>query len=276
MPLSILQFVMRTEQVLVLGDATAEDVFTQDTYIVSTKPLSVLCLPILNRAELIGILYVEHRWLSDMFTEERVEILNLLSSQAAISIENARLYGDLQGARDDYRALYDSAIEGLFRVSPQGALIRANPTLAGLLGFDTVDELTNGYRELLEKVFLEPKQSQEFLERLDKEEQVNAFEAKALTRDGREFWMSIAARLTSDGEAGEYIDGSIIDITARIESEQAEKQREIAEAATQAKSEFLANMSHEIRTPMNAIIGFSELTLDTELCLLYTSDAADE
>jgi len=264
-PLSIIQFVSRTKQVLVLGDATQEDVFTQDPYVVRGKPLSVLCLPILHRGELTGVLYVEHRWLSNVFTEQRVEVLNLLSSQAAISIENARLYGDLQGARDDYRALYDSAIEGLFRISGQGALIRANPTLAGLLGFDTVEGLLLEYRELLDRVFLEREKGQEFLSKLDESNQVTAFEAKALSRDGREFWMSIAARITDDKDVGEYIDGSIIDITARIESEQAEKQRQIAEAATQAKSEFLANMSHEIRTPMNAIIGFSELTLDTEL-----------
>lgn len=264
-PLSIIQFVSRTKQVLVLGDATQEDVFTQDPYVVRGKPLSVLSLPILHRGELTGVLYVEHRWLSNVFTEQRVEVLNLLSSQAAISIENARLYGDLQGARDDYRALYDSAIEGLFRISGQGTLIRANPTLASLLGFDTVEDLLLDYRELLDKVFLERDKAQEFLSGLDENKRVSAFEAKALTRDGREFWMSIAARITDDNEVGEYIDGSIIDITARIESEQAEKQRQIAEAATQAKSEFLANMSHEIRTPMNAIIGFSELTLDTQL-----------
>jgi len=264
-PLSIIQFVSRTKQVLVLGDATQEDVFTQDPYVVRGKPLSVLCLPILHRGELTGVLYVEHRWLSNVFTEQRVEVLNLLSSQAAISIENARLYGDLQGARDDYRALYDSAIEGLFRISGQGALIRANPTLATLLGFESVEDLILEYRELLDRVFLEREKAQEFLSRLDENKQVSAFEAKALTSDGREFWMSIAARITQDNEVGEHIDGSIIDITARIESEQAEKQRQIAEAATQAKSEFLANMSHEIRTPMNAIMGFSELTLDTEL-----------
>jgi len=264
-PLSIIQFVSRTKQVLVLGDATQEDVFTQDPYVVRGKPLSVLCLPILHRGELTGVLYVEHRWLSNVFTEQRVEVLNLLSSQAAISIENARLYGDLQGARDDYRALYDSAIEGLFRISSQGALIRANPTLAGLLGFDSVQGLLLEYRELLDRVFLEREKGQEFLSKLDENKRVTAFEAKALSRDGREFWMSIAARITDDKDVGEFIDGSIIDITARIESEQAEKQRQIAEAATQAKSEFLANMSHEIRTPMNAIIGFSELTLDTEL-----------
>ena len=264
-PLSIIQFVSRTKNVLVLGDATLEDVFTQDPYILRCKPLSILCLPILHRGELTGVLYVENRWLSNVFTERRLEVLNLLSSQAAISIENARLYGDLQGARDDYRALYDSAIEGLFRISGQGALIRANPTLASLLGFDSVDGLLLGYRELIDQVFLEREKAQEFLSKLDENNRVIAFEAKAKTQDDREFWMSIAARITDDKEAGEYIDGSIIDITARIESEQAEKQRQIAEAATQAKSEFLANMSHEIRTPMNAIIGFSELTLDTEL-----------
>ena len=264
-PLSIIQFVSRTKQVLVLGDATSEDVFTQDPYVIRSKPLSVLSLPILHRGELTGVLYVEHRWLSDVFNDQRVEILNLLSSQAAISIENARLYGDLQGARDDYRALYDSAIEGLFRISPNGALIRANPTLAGLLGFDNVEGLLLEYRDLVDRVFLEKAKAQEFLALLDESNRVNAFEARALTRDGREFWMSIAARITEDKDVGQYIDGSIIDITARIESEQAEKQRQIAEAATQAKSEFLANMSHEIRTPMNAIIGFSELTLDTEL-----------
>jgi signal transduction histidine kinase/CheY-like chemotaxis protein/HPt (histidine-containing phosphotransfer) domain-containing protein len=77
--------------------------------------------------------------------------------------------------------------------------------------------------------------------------------------------MSLTARITKDPELGDYIDGSLIDISERMERENADKQRQIAEAATQSKSEFLANMSHEIRTPMNAIVGFSQLALDTEL-----------
>jgi signal transduction histidine kinase/DNA-binding NarL/FixJ family response regulator/HPt (histidine-containing phosphotransfer) domain-containing protein len=77
--------------------------------------------------------------------------------------------------------------------------------------------------------------------------------------------MALTARLNHDPELGDYIDGSLIDISERIEREQADKQRQIAEAATQAKSEFLANMSHEIRTPMNAIVGFSKLALESSL-----------
>ena len=90
-----------------------------------------------------------------------------------------------------------------------------------------------------------------------------AFEAEGLIRDGRTFWMSLNARVSQDPNQGEVIDGSVIDISARVERGEAEKRRQIAEAATQAKSEFLANMSHEIRTPMNAIVGFSRLTLET-------------
>lgn len=264
-PVSVVQFVARTQETLVLNDATAEDVFTQDPYVVGQKPLSVLCLPILHRGELTGILYVEHKWLSGMFTEQRIEVLTLLTSQAAISIENARLYADLHAARDEYQALYENAIEGLFRLNQQGSLVQANPTLAKILEFDSQSTMLNEYRDLLDHIFLSKELASEFLSALEERNVVNAFEAQGVTRDGRVFWMSLTAQLQEDQGEGQFIDGSLIDISERKEREQSDQQREIAEAATEAKSEFLANMSHEIRTPMNAILGFSKLTLETQL-----------
>jgi PAS domain S-box-containing protein len=264
-PESIVQFVARTKDTLVLGDATLEDVFTQDSYVKQMQPLSVLCLPILHRGEISGILYLEHRWLTDVFTRQRVEVLALLASQAAISIENARLYADLQATRDEYRTLYDNAIEGLFRISPDGTLLSANPTLARILGFDSIVQVLDEYSELLESVFLSRERIGQFLSELEQTGMVSGFEAQGVTRQGRTLWMALTARLNTDPDGREYIDGSLIDISERIEREQADKQRQIAEAATQAKSAFLANMSHEIRTPMNAIIGFSKLTQETTL-----------
>ncbi|MEM8767198.1 MAG: ATP-binding protein, partial [Pseudomonadota bacterium] len=264
-PESIIQFVGRTKEPLVLSDATAEDVFTQDPYVKRLQPLSVLCLPIIHRGDITGILYVEHRWLTGVFTSQRVEVLALLASQAAISIENARLYADLQSTQDEYRALYDNAIEGLFRISPDGLLVSANPTLARILGFTSIDALQDEYRDLIDRVFLTNEQAGQFLSALEDQQLVNGFEAQGVTRDGRTFWMALTARLNHDPEQGDYIDGSLIDISERMEREQADKQRQIAEAATQAKSEFLANMSHEIRTPMNAIVGFSKLALESSL-----------
>jgi PAS domain S-box-containing protein len=264
-PISIVQFVTRTNKSLVLADATAEDVFTQDSYIKRMQPLSVLCLPIIHRSEVTGVLYVEHRWLTGVFTAQRVEVLSLLASQAAISIENARLYADLQSARDEYRTLYDSAIEGLFRINAEGQLLSANPTLAKILAFDTTADLLTEYKDLIDRVFLKKEQAQLFLSELEEKTQVKNFEAQGMTRTGKVFWMALTARINQDIDQGNFIDGSLFDISERIEREQADKQRQIAEAATLAKSEFLANMSHEIRTPMNAIVGFSKLTLDTQL-----------
>jgi PAS domain S-box-containing protein len=264
-PQSLIQFVARTRQTLVLADATREDVFTQDPYVKAFQPLSVMVLPILARNELVGVLYVEHRWLTGVFTAQRVEVLSLLASQAAISIENAKLYADLHSTRDDYRTLYDNANEGLFRITAGGVLMRANPTLARIFGFDGVTAFLEEYRDLLDRVFLRKERARELMTLLDDAGVANAFEAEGVTRDGRTFWMSVNARINEDPVQGAVVDGSVIDITARIEREHAEKRREVAEAATQAKSEFLANMSHEIRTPMNAIVGFSKLTLETPL-----------
>jgi len=264
-PQSIVQFVMRSNEAITLTDATQEDVFTQDPYVRSYQPLSVMCLPISHRSNVTGVLYVEHQWLTGVFTPERVEVLALLASQAAISIENARLYADLQATRDEYRTLYDSAIEGLFRISGEGQLQSANPRLAYLLGFEETDALLSEYQDLIERVFLKQDQAQQFLSELDEYGTVSSFEAEGVTHAGDVFWMALTARLTRDIENGDHIDGSLVDISERVEREQSDKQRHIAEAATQAKSEFLANMSHEIRTPMNAIVGFSKLTLDTEL-----------
>jgi PAS domain S-box-containing protein len=264
-PASIIQFVAQTREPLVITDATGGDVFAQDPYVQIVQPLAVLCLPIIHRDAVISVLYLEHRSLTDVFTRQRADVLTLLATQAAISLENARLHAELQATRDEYRALYDNAIEGLFRLNTQGVLLTANPTLARILGFEDTLLLLDEYRELLESVFLSRETMSRFLSALEEHRLVNTFEAQGIARDGRTLWMALTARLTREADGREYIDGSLIDISERIERDQADKQRQIAEAATAAKSAFLANMSHEIRTPMNAVLGFSKLALETPL-----------
>ncbi|MEW6494269.1 MAG: AAA family ATPase, partial [Cyanobacteriota bacterium] len=93
---AIVHYVIRTKENLVLNDAVHAGQFTQDAYIKAKQPKSILCIPLLDRTNLSGILYLENNLTTDAFTKDRVELLKLLSSQVAISIENAQLYTNLQ------------------------------------------------------------------------------------------------------------------------------------------------------------------------------------
>ncbi|MEH2046027.1 AAA family ATPase [Nostoc sp.] len=96
LPVAIVNYVVRTQENVVLNNATEEEQFIRDPYIVATQPKSILCTPLLNQGKLSGILYLENNLTTDAFTSDRIEVLRILSAQAAISIENARLYGQLE------------------------------------------------------------------------------------------------------------------------------------------------------------------------------------
>ena len=96
LPASAFQFVLRTSQSLLLHDAAVDSSFSTDEYIRQRGTRSVLCLPIIKQKKLVGILYLENNLAPGVFTSERVAVLQLLASQAAISLENAYLYSDLQ------------------------------------------------------------------------------------------------------------------------------------------------------------------------------------
>jgi len=95
LPLTIVHSVWRTQETLVLDNASTEIRFAADPYIVESQPKSVLCLPLQKQGKAIALLYLENRLTAEAFTNDRVEVLKILASQAAISLENARLYKEL-------------------------------------------------------------------------------------------------------------------------------------------------------------------------------------
>ncbi|MEG4503388.1 AAA family ATPase [Microcoleus sp. F6_B4] len=101
--ISLVNTVKRSLKPLVLADARVNPQFAGDSYIEQHQPKSVLCSPILNQGKLIGILYLENNLTVGAFTSDRIEVLNLLASQAAISLENARLYQESQQAFTDLK-----------------------------------------------------------------------------------------------------------------------------------------------------------------------------
>jgi predicted ATPase/signal transduction histidine kinase len=104
LPLSVLRYAVRTKEPVLLQDAASESAFSSDPYFSSRRARSVLCLPILKQARLIGMLYLENSLTAHLFTPARMAILKLLASEAAISIENARLYRDVAQAAEALRS----------------------------------------------------------------------------------------------------------------------------------------------------------------------------
>src|SRR3984957_7063468 len=95
LPETVLQYVLRTRESVILDDAAAQPLFAADPYIRQREARSILCLPLTAQTKLIGVLYLENNLASHVFSPARIAILQLLASQAAISLENARLYTDL-------------------------------------------------------------------------------------------------------------------------------------------------------------------------------------
>jgi len=93
---AIVNYVARTREPVVLSDAAAEGTFAADPYIAHHQPRSVLCTPLLHQGQLSGILYLENNLATGAFTPDRLEVLELLSAQAATSLENAQLYETLE------------------------------------------------------------------------------------------------------------------------------------------------------------------------------------
>ncbi|MBD2113718.1 MULTISPECIES: adenylate/guanylate cyclase domain-containing protein [Cyanophyceae] len=94
-PVSVINYVLRTQDSLV-SHQTTEAALGQDPYIQRHRPQSILCTPLIHQGKLTGILYLENRLVAEVFTHDRLELLKLLSAQAAISLENARLYTTLE------------------------------------------------------------------------------------------------------------------------------------------------------------------------------------
>jgi PAS domain S-box-containing protein len=103
LPESIAQYVTRTQETVVLNDTSAQNPFAADAYIRAHRTRSILCLPLIRQRRLIGILHLENNLAAHVFTSTRLAVLALLASQAAISLENTRLFADRKQAEEELR-----------------------------------------------------------------------------------------------------------------------------------------------------------------------------
>ena len=136
LPETVIRYVMRTRESVILDDAAKQNLFSDDPYLSLRQPRSVLCLPLVRQGVLGGLLYLENKLASHVFAPDRAALIELLASQAAISLENTRLYSDLQEREARVRRLVDSNIIGIFIWDLEGRITDANEAFLQLAGHD--------------------------------------------------------------------------------------------------------------------------------------------
>ena len=280
LPLSVINYVIRTKEPVIIGNIQTSQ-FSTDKYFSENITSSVMCFPILFHNALKGIVYLENDLLTEAFTEERLKVLNIFASQAAISLENASLYSNLEKKvagrtcqlqqeimehKKTEEALRQSEerFSKAFHVIPimmamvtveAGVFIDVNEAFCAGSGY-TRQEII-GYTPRDINLFPDLQKRQQMAEELMKHGKLENYEIELCTKTGEirqgRSWSQLF-----------YFDGKPCHITGRIDTtEQKRLEQEIARLdRLNLVGQMAASIGHEIRNPMTSVRGFLQMFED--------------
>jgi len=253
LPESVFRYVIRTKESLLLHDASGDSQFAADDYIRKHHARSVLCLPILKQTRLLGMLYLENSLTNGAFTPARMAVLKLLASEAAISIENARLYRDLADREAKIRRLVDANIIGIVIWNLEGRILEANDAFLRIVGYDR-DDLISRRVHWKELTTPEIRDEQQWVPELKMTGTLLPFEKEFFRKDGSRVPVLIGVATFEEG--GHQGVAFVLDLTERKRAADAlrELQVELAHANRLATmGQLAASIAHEVNQPIGAV-----------------------
>jgi len=267
-PESVIHYAARTQEHVILEDASARGSFSGDEYIRHKRARSILCVPLVKQGRLIAVLYLENNLAANVFTPARVAVLNVLASAAAVSLENSRLYRELQEREAKIRRLVDANVVGVAIADiNDGRILEANDALLQMLGY-TRDDVTSGRLRWTEVTPPEwTAASQRAVAQLKATGTCEVFEKEYFRRDGGRVPALVAGALI-EGSPSQTV-AFVLDLTERKRAEEERERLRQAQADLARISrittmgELTASLSHEIKQPITAAI------TDARTCLRW-------
>ena len=268
-PESLVRYVVRTHERVILDDATRPNLFSDDDYLRGPQTKSVLCLPLIKQGRLTGLLYLENTLTAHAFTPDRTAVLELLAAQAAISLENTRLYSDLQEREARIRRLVESNIIGICIWDFEGRILEANEAFLHMLGHSREDLVSGG----LNWAGLTPPEWSGAVERAVAELRTTGsckpFEKEYFRKDG-----SRVPVLIGGATVGGHLDQGVAFVLDLSERKQAEEKlreserryREAQMALAHANrvttmGQLTASIAHEVNQPIAATVTSAQAAL---------------
>jgi len=284
LPLSMLEAVQRTRQRVGTREHGETDRYTQDPYLQSRPACSAVCIPIIKRTELVGVLYLENALLGDAFSPGHTKVLELLAAQAAISLETARLYAD-QIAENQRRRQIEHALRaseaslsmgeqishtGSWRWDREHDLLVCSAEFCRIFEFDPANNVVP-FDVFLSRIH--PEDRHEFDDMLRTHLPAGRTlraEYRIVRPDGAIRYISgVGKPMIEDDSFSEYV-GTATDITVRREADDALRtmQADLARVARATTvGQLTASIAHEINQPLMSIVsnaGASLRWLDRE------------
>ncbi len=222
LPETVLHHVLRTRESVVLDAAATEPSFAADPYIRQRQARSILCLPLINQAKLIGAFYLENNLIAGAFAPARIVVLELLASLAATSLENSHLYRNLEQREAKIRVLFDANIIGAFIGSIDGEALEVNDEFLRMLGYDRED-LASGriHRTKITPPEWRARDARTVAE-LKKSGTVQPFEKEYFRKDGSRVPVLIGAAMFEPDRVVAFA----LDLTERRRAEEAARRSE--------------------------------------------------
>jgi PAS domain S-box-containing protein len=270
LPESVLHYVLRTRESVILDDAAAQNPFSADPYIHQCQTRSILCLPLLNQGRLVGALYLENSLAPRVFAPARTAVLKLLASQAATALETTRLYRDLAEREARIRRLVEANIIGIFIWDLDGRILEANDAFLRIVGYDREDLVSGRLRwtELTPPDWLD-RDVERWVPELKMTRSLQPFEKEYFRKDGTRVPVLIGVAMLEDS-ANQGV-AFVLDLTERkrAEAEVHESQRrfrevqmELAHATRVATmGQLTASIAHEVNQPIAATVTNAQAAL---------------